>query len=164
MCLLSVFPCQLMNLPYSTLAAQGSPLFLSSLKGCTYLDAYLATGLSRVCFQLRKVASLLELWVCGPMGMMASTHIWFEGGRGHSQHTLLSNFQSSANSRVSRVIRFMICHREQFLPLTYLDYRYKHKHSSGASKFWPKLGLIWLSSHARSSFLNYGSLPASTLK
>lgn len=102
----------------------------------------------------------LELWVCGSMWIVPSTDHPRCAGGGATD----SKFQSSACSNVSRVIRFMTCHREQFLPLTYLDYRYKHKHSSGASKFWPKLERSWLSSHARSCFLNYGSFPASTLK
>lgn len=67
--------------------------------------------------------------------MLFTHHILSEVGRSHGPHTLLSDFQSSACSNVSRVIRFMTCHREQFLLLTYLDYRYKQKHSGGASKF-----------------------------
>lgn len=154
-----------MSLQYSSLVVQESSLFPASLRQWTLLDRGLATGALRSVFGWGNMASLLELWVCGPTWMTLSIdHTWFEGGGSHRQHTPHSNFQSSACRNVSRVIRFMTCRREQFLPLTYLDYRYKHKHSSGASKFGPKLERIWLSSHARSCFLNYGSFPASTLK
>lgn len=154
----------LVNLRYSTLVAQKSPFSLFSqrvnLSGHTLsnraLQGLLLAG---------NMVSLHELWVCGPMWMMLSTHhTWLGGGRSRSQHTLLSDFQSSACSNVSKVIRFLTCHREPCLPLSYLDYRYKHKHSRGASTFWPKLELIWLSSPVRSCFLNYGSFPASPLK
>lgn len=155
-----------MSLQYSSLVVQECLLFLRYQGELIWTDAW-QKGLSRVCSQLGNMASLLELWVRelrAHWTMLSTYHTWFEGGRSHGQHTLLSKFQSSVCSNVSRVIRFMTCHREQFLPLTYLGYRYKHKHSSGASQFWPKLELIWLSSHARSCFLNYGSFPASTLK
>lgn len=154
-----------MNLQYSSPVIQESSLFPTSLRWWNFGDRCSAAGALRSVFCCGNMASLLELRVCGPAWVMLSTdHTWCKGGGRHGQCTQLTNFQSSACRNVSRVIRFMTCHREQFLPLTYLDYRYKHKHSSGASKFWPKLEWIWLSSHARSCFLNYGSFPASTLK
>lgn len=121
------------------------------------LFSFLSSPRGLYCVLLRTHGSPPWVMACGPC---EENHVCvlcdLKAGKPESPHTA-RNFQSSTCSNVSRVIRFMACHREQFL-LTYLDYRYKHKDPSGASKFWPKLELSWLSSHVRSFSLNYGGL------
>lgn len=107
-----------MSLHYSTLVAR-KVLFCLFAKRMSLCGCTLSNRTPQGLFPVGKCCPPSELWVCGPVWTMLCTHhTWSEGGRSHSPHTLLSNLQSRACSNVSGVIRFMLFHREQFLPLT----------------------------------------------